>query len=273
MCWTSSVGSRRGSGPIRRGCLDGVADRVLEAGGAGPRPRGAGTPDAAPGNSAGGWSIGGGGRVGNRSLLGAARSGAVADSRGGAGAGRRAALPVRDGPVRSRDVRPRLSLSGGPRPGHRGAGAGRAAGRTPDCLRPDLLGRSRAAGGAVGMERLRNPLIQRILSSEELEGLLAPDAGFEIIHHREFRPGRNAGVLGGGNRSAAGGGGPAGDRRVLRGRDLGGFRVAPGDAIGLRLAAGGVPAAPCGFEVTVRPAGPVLNNGRPRSRGPCILNR
>ena len=86
----------------------------------------------------------------------------------------------------------------------------------------------------IGVERLRNPLIQRILSSEELERALR-NAGVEITHHVEFRRAEmlEAWVAGTDPRRAV-----AVREEVarLRGRDLGGFRVAPGDTIELRLA-------------------------------------
>ncbi|RPH47117.1 MAG: class I SAM-dependent methyltransferase, partial [Planctomycetota bacterium] len=86
----------------------------------------------------------------------------------------------------------------------------------------------------IGVERLRNPLIQRILSSEELEGLLR-DAGFEITQHVEFRRAEmlESWVAGTDPRRAVV---VRAEIARLRGRDLGGFRVAPGDAIELRLA-------------------------------------
>ena len=86
----------------------------------------------------------------------------------------------------------------------------------------------------IGVERLRNPLIRRILSSEELEGLLQ-DAGFEITHQIEFRRAESleAWVAGTDPRWAK----AVREEIVrLRGRDLGGFRVAPGDRVELRMA-------------------------------------
>jgi SAM-dependent methyltransferase len=86
----------------------------------------------------------------------------------------------------------------------------------------------------MDIERLRNPLIRRIHSSDELEELLR-GAGFEIHHHVEFRrvesldswmPGTDP------CRASA----VREEIAYVRGRDLGGFRVAPGDRIELRLA-------------------------------------
>jgi ubiquinone/menaquinone biosynthesis C-methylase UbiE len=86
----------------------------------------------------------------------------------------------------------------------------------------------------LGVERLRNPLIHRILSSEELEHLLEA-AGFEIDHHVEFRRSEmvEAWVAGTDPRRAVA---VREEISRLQGRDLGGFRVAPGDCIELRLA-------------------------------------
>jgi SAM-dependent methyltransferase len=86
----------------------------------------------------------------------------------------------------------------------------------------------------IGVERLRNPLIQKILSSEDLD-LLLGDAGFEITHAVEFRRTEllESWLAGTDPRRAAV---VRAEIARLRGRDLGGFRVASGDAIELRLA-------------------------------------
>jgi ubiquinone/menaquinone biosynthesis C-methylase UbiE len=86
----------------------------------------------------------------------------------------------------------------------------------------------------IGVERLRNPLIQRILSAEQLEESLRK-AGFEAIRLVEFRRWTSLEAWLSGTDPAR-----ASDVRdevfSLRGRDLGGFRVAPDDRIELRLA-------------------------------------
>lgn len=86
----------------------------------------------------------------------------------------------------------------------------------------------------IGVERLRNPLIQRILSSEELEESLRA-AGFEIGRQVEFRRSEPLQAWLSGIEPER-----AGDVREevvrLRGRDLGGFRVAAQDRIELRMA-------------------------------------
>ncbi|MBI3855910.1 MAG: methyltransferase domain-containing protein [Planctomycetes bacterium] len=86
----------------------------------------------------------------------------------------------------------------------------------------------------LGLERLRNPLIHRILSAQELEGLLSR-SGFEILREGEFR--RTEPV-----ESWLSGTEPVRARALreeigrLRGRDLGGLRVASTDGIELRMA-------------------------------------
>jgi ubiquinone/menaquinone biosynthesis C-methylase UbiE len=86
----------------------------------------------------------------------------------------------------------------------------------------------------IGVERLRNPLIQRILSSDELEELLR-GAGFEVSHQVEFRRAESL-------EAWVAGTDPRWARAVreeiarLRGRDLGGFRVVSGDRVELRMA-------------------------------------
>ena len=86
----------------------------------------------------------------------------------------------------------------------------------------------------IGVERLRNPLIHRILPSEELEECLRK-TGFEVVRQVEFRRSEPLEFwLAGTDVPRA--------REVreevgrLRGRDLGGLRVAPGDRIELRMA-------------------------------------
>ncbi len=86
----------------------------------------------------------------------------------------------------------------------------------------------------MDIERLRNPLIRRIQSSDDLEELIR-GAGFEIDQHVEFRRVESLESWMSGTdpwRALA----VRDELATVRGRDLGGFRIAPGDRIELRLA-------------------------------------
>lgn len=86
----------------------------------------------------------------------------------------------------------------------------------------------------VGVERLRNPMIQRILSSEELEDHVR-GCGFDVLRQVEFRRSEALESWLSGTEARR-----IGDVRDevarLRGRDLGGFRVCAADRIELRMA-------------------------------------
>lgn len=86
----------------------------------------------------------------------------------------------------------------------------------------------------VGIERLRNPLIHQILSTDEIEEALR-DSGFEILPSVEFRRVDSVASWLAGLAEA-----PVRELRQelmrLRDRDLGGLRVMSGDRIELRMA-------------------------------------